>query len=141
MNRGVVVLFIATLCVVTAYTLSKRSYYDSKHPLIGQIKAKLALLDPSYARIPLREGDSAYTENKEVITLCLADPDEKKFYDMNTLMYVTLHEVAHVISKSQGHGDEFKQNFATLLRRGAEIGIYDPRKPIPSTYCKVATGK
>jgi predicted metal-dependent hydrolase len=52
-------------------------------------------------------------------------------------MYVALHELAHVISKSHGHNNEFKKNFAILLRDASRKKIYDPRKNIPTTYCGV----
>jgi len=94
-------------------------------------------LHPDYAKIPLREGNSAYTENKRTITLCLKDPETKKYYDMNTIMYVALHELGHIVSVTHGHNDEFKKNFSLLLRDAARKGIYDPRKEIPHTYCGV----
>lgn len=141
MKNGVLVVLIFSVALVaTAWGFSTRSYFSSKHPLLDQVRANFAKINPKYAEIPLRDGDSAYTENKEVITLCLNNPDTKQAYDINVLMYVALHELAHVISKSQGHGEEFKNNFALLLRKGAEIGIYNPKQPIPASYCRTPTG-
>jgi hypothetical protein len=139
-SRSVVILLVAALLVVSAYSFAPRSYYDSKNPIIGRIKAEVSKIDPKFGKIPMLEGDSAFTENKEVITLCLVDPETGQYYPLNTLIYVTLHELAHVNSSSIGHGDEFKKNFADLLRRGAELGIYDPRQKIPVSYCNVKTG-
>lgn len=140
-NRGVVLLLIISLLVITGAAFSSRSHYSSNDPMLSQVRANFAKLDPKYAEIPLRTGDSAYTENKEVITLCLINPDTGLYYDINTIMYVSLHELGHVITPSgaEEHGDLFKKNFADLLRKAAVIGIYDPRKPIPATYCKVGT--
>ena len=141
MKNGVlVVLLFSVALVATAWSFSSRSYFSTKHPLLDQVRSNFAKIDPKYASIPLRDGDSAFTENKEVITLCLVNPDTNKDYDINTLMYVALHELGHVVSKSQGHGDEFKTNFALLLKRGAELGFYDPRRPIPVSYCRTPTG-
>jgi hypothetical protein len=141
MDRAIIIIMVLVLIAAVIYALSPRSNFSSKHPLLDQVRSNFALIDPKHASIPLRIGDSAYTENKEVITLCLTDPDTNTYYDINTIMYVALHELAHVISSSQGHGDEFKKNFADLLKKGAELGIYDPRKPIPAQYCKVGTGR
>jgi hypothetical protein len=85
----------------------------------------------------LREGGSAYTENKTVITLCLKNPENGYYYNSNTIMYVALHELAHIISKTQGHNDEFNNNFAMLLKQAETRGIYNPRIPIPTTYCGI----
>lgn len=111
--------------------------------MLSEVRANFAKLNPRYAEIPLRTGDSAYTENKEVITLCLVNPDNGHYYDINTIMYVALHELSHTITPEgqEEHGDVFKKNFADLLRQAAILGIYNPRKPIPATYCKISTGK
>ena len=119
------------------YSLTTRSYYSSKHPMLDKVRENFSRLNPEYSKIPLRSGGSAYTENKAVITLCLSNPETGKYYDMNTIMYVALHELGHVITHTHGHDDNFRKNFANLLRRGAEIGIYDPRRAIPTTYCGI----
>ena len=92
-------------------------------------------INPKFGNIPLYSGNEAYTDNKSEITLCLNDPDTKKEYDSNTIMYVALHELAHVISKGVGHGEEFRQNFSKLLLEGERLGFYDPTKPMTTTYC------
>lgn len=137
MSNTVVVFLVIGLVVIAAFALTPRSYYSHDHPILNQVRDNFAKLNPEYSKIPLREGDSAYTENKAVITLCLKNPETGGYYDMNTIMYVALHELGHVVSKTHGHNDEFKKNFATLLRQAARKGIYDPRKPIPTTYCGV----
>lgn len=139
-GKSVVIFFVFAVMAATAYSYSQRSYFSNKHPLLDQVRMNFTKINPKYGEIPLRTGDSAYTENKEVITLCLVDPETKKEYDINTITYVALHELAHVISTSVGHGDEFKKNFAALLKKGTELGIYDPRKPIPGSYCNTRTG-
>ena len=62
---------------------------------------------------------TAYSENKgEKIAFCLdTEKNNKgKLMDLNTLMYVALHELSHVGSKSIGHTDEFWNNFKFLIR-------------------------
>ncbi len=140
MKGSIVLILVIGLIVLAAFALTPRSYYSHDHPILNQIRANFAKLNPEYGKIPLREGNSAYTENKSVITLCLRNPETKRFYDFNTIMYVSLHELGHVVSKTHGHNDEFKKNFAILLRQAAKKGIYDPRLPIPSTYCGVGPG-
>ena len=63
--------------------------------------------------------------DKKNIHLCLRSRDEKReIYDINTLMYVVLHELAHVISTEIGHGEEFKRIFKTLVQDAISIEIY-----------------
>ncbi len=136
-NQGLFLAIVIGLVLLAAFTLSRKSYYSDDHPLLSQIRSNFTMLSSDYNDIPLREGNSAYTENKSVITLCLKDPENGKFYSMNTLMYVALHELGHIISKTHGHNQEFRENFARLLRRATKIGIYDPKIPIPTTYCGI----
>jgi len=74
-------------------------------------------------------SDSDYTSfsvNKgESIHFCLRSKDDKqKLHDMNTLMFVALHELSHVMSVSYGHNKEFTQNVKFLLREAIQNGIY-----------------
>ena len=137
MKKFPIVILIFLSLIICFICYSSTNYTSSKHPMLDMVRYNFSLLNPEYAKIPLREGDSAYTEDKSVITLCLKDPDSGIYYDMNTIMYVALHELTHVISRKHGHGDEFKRNFSNVLKRSAIIGIYDPTIPIPSTYCRI----
>lgn len=140
MKEGGIAIAIFILLALAVYVYSYKKYSSTKHPLLDQVRSNFTKIDAKFSQIPLKSGDSAYTENKEIITLCLKDPDSGKEYDINTIMYVAIHELAHVVSKSQGHGEEFRKNFSDLLRKGSILGIYDPAKPIPVNYCRVPTG-
>lgn len=137
MGNTVIIILVVFLVIVAAFAMTPRSYYSHDHPILNQVRDNFSKLNSDYAKIPLREGDSAYTENKAVITLCLKNPESGGYYDMNTIMYVALHELGHIVSKTHGHNDEFKSNFSTLLRQAARKGIYDPRRSIPTTYCGI----
>src|SRR5947207_4441526 len=141
-HDGIVIIIVSAAVIIVVYTMTP-AFRDqtNKFPTLKQVRSNFSALNPQYGRIPLRSGDSAYTENKEVITLCLADPKSKTVYDMNTIMYVALHELAHVITPEGAaeHGPEFKQNFSKLLREASDKGVYNPRQPIPATYCNVDT--
>jgi len=72
---------------------------------------------------------TAYSQNKgEKIAFCLnkQKEDNNNLIDENTLMFVALHEMAHVASKSIGHNDEFWGNFTFLIGEAEEIQIYKP---------------
>lgn len=71
-------------------------------------------------------GFTSYTENKgDKLVLCLRDKDGK-LHDINTLTFVTLHEISHIMNKHWGHGFEFWEVFRFILRNGIECGIYTP---------------
>lgn len=130
---GALLLFI----LFFARTMNDINDHRDSNPILNKISRNLALLNPSYGNIPIKEDVSGYTADKEVIALCIVDPDTNHHYDMNTLMYVALHELSHVLSKEKGHEDEWKMIFSKILRKASEIGIYDANSPIANRYCKV----
>ena len=92
-----------------------------------------------YETLPTSEF-TAYSENKgEKLAFCLDTEKNSKgrLIDINTLMYVALHEVSHIATKSIGHNDEFWNNFKFMITEAKEINIYNPvdYKKEPARYC------
>ena len=54
-------------------------------------------------------------------------------------MFVAIHELAHLMSKSIGHTTEFWDNMRFLLEKGIEIGIYNhiDYSKKPEDYCGI----
>lgn len=130
-----------TLFVVFIFNITAKSHKDDdtkREPMLQIVRDNFIQLDPKFGNIPLYTGDSSYTEDKSVITLCTKDPHTGTVYDKNTIMFVALHELAHVITKKYDineHGEEFRQNFSMLLNRAEKLGFYDKTKQIPPNYC------
>jgi len=82
---------------------------------------------------------TAYSENKgEKIAFCLSKTKESTtLIDVNTLTFVSIHELSHVMTKSVGHKQEFWQNFKFLLENAKAANIYVPvdYKKKPQNYC------
>ena len=82
---------------------------------------------------------TAYSENKgEKIAFCLNTTKMGgKLIDINTLTFVALHELAHIMTISEGHKQIFWQHFKFLLEEAKEINIYTPvdYKKNPEPYC------
>lgn len=82
---------------------------------------------------------TSYTVNKgSSIHMCVRERDEQnRLVDSNTLFFVALHELAHVMTKSIGHTDEFWNNFRYLLRHAIRSGYYtyQPYHHSPKKYC------
>ena len=74
-------------------------------------------------------------KNKKLF-LCVSKPNgEDK--DRNTMRFVVLHELAHMMSASYGHNTEFSKNFLHLLKVGTKLRIYNPidYSVSPVKYC------
>ena len=82
---------------------------------------------------------TAYSENKgEKLAFCVTTTKKgNKLIDENTLTFVAIHEIAHTMTKSIGHKEEFWRNFKFLLQEAVKIGIYQPEnyKKQNKHYC------
>ncbi len=96
-----------------------------------------AAIDPRY---------TTYTVDKQNMHICLRTRNsEEKIYDMNTLMYVVLHESAHLANYSPdgspiiGHGNSFKMIFKFLVEQSIKLGLYNyiDYANIPQEYCGI----
>ena len=104
--------------------------------LIQHMRAKypdredVAYMAKHYNPNALSEGnlDSGYTSysiNKgEKVVLCIRQKD-KSFVQKNILMYVVIHELAHIMTHDEiGHTTKFWTNFKLLLEEAISIGLY-----------------
>jgi hypothetical protein len=83
---------------------------------------------------------TAYSENKgEKLAFCLNKErqGETNMIDEHTLMFVAIHELSHIATKSIGHKTEFWDNFKFLLENAKECGVHKPKdyKEKPAQYC------
>lgn len=90
--------------------------------------SRIMMLKENFDPDALREGvdNSGYTSysiNKgEKVVLCLRNKD--RLVDLNTMMFVSLHELAHICTRDVGHTDTFWKNFRWILEESINIGIY-----------------
>jgi predicted metal-dependent hydrolase len=126
------------------------AYCGEKYPDKANVRRLVKGFNPQKISETLPTSEhTAYSENKgEKIAFCLDKKKhtpldehgisrESKMIDPNTLMFVAIHEMAHVATESIGHGDEFWENFKFLLEVAAEVGVYSPEdyKKQPQEYC------
>jgi hypothetical protein len=101
---------------------------DHLEKSFGTSDKRVALLKQNFRPDKLKEGVStpgytSYSVNKgEQIVLCLRNND--KLVDINTMLFVVLHEFAHLATESIGHTEEFWDNFRWILEESINIGIY-----------------
>lgn len=117
------------------------NHLSKKYPTKENVQRLVNGYNPKkiYETLPTSEF-TAYSENKgEKLAFCLDTEKNSKgrLIDMNTLMYVALHEVSHIATKSIGHNDEFWNNFKFMITEAKEINIYNPvdYQKEPARYC------
>jgi hypothetical protein len=84
---------------------------------------------------------TSYSVNKgEKIVFCIRTKDpQEKLIDINTIMFVAIHELAHLMSDTIGHTSEFWTNMKFLLKHGIDIGVYKYQdyRSNPKPYCGI----
>ena len=84
---------------------------------------------------------TSYSVNKgEKIVFCLRDKkDGEVLVKENIMTFVSIHELAHLMTKSIGHEPEFWANFKLLLKISIDNGIYKniDFNSTPKPYCGI----
>lgn len=104
----------------------------------------------SLSEAAVENGFTSFTIDKEYMHICLRTRDSSEnLYDLNTLMYVVIHELAHMGNYDsrgnpiEGHGLEFVEKFRFLLQQAVKLNIYtyqDYSKK-PQEYCGITIYK
>lgn len=116
---------------ITTLFNSKYNFY------VGPLKP---LNNPNILKnLVMVEDKESCTINKKIIHLCTKDPQSGKLYDKNTLIFVFLHELAHVLCEEIGHTENFVKINTALLNYAIQNKIYDPSKPFVKNYCSIST--
>lgn len=127
--------FVILTCLLYSITHNAHEYYAQTDPMLHVLKKVLTPVHPVMSKLKLYKGDKSYTINKEKIFLCLKD-ENGEYYDLNMLVYVLLHEVAHLLNDENiGHTKEFYDIFDDLLEKAYKIGVYNKEIPVVKNYC------
>lgn len=113
-------------------------------PIVHRLKKDLLKLnEPKVLELEFRSGPWSKSIDKSRIILCVRDPKTQEYYDYNFLMKVALHELAHCInpkisfSEEKHHDDDWRKIFNRLIKKAADVGIYNPNQKEIANYCKI----
>jgi hypothetical protein len=152
---AVVLAVIIIAFIVWLVTMQMEEFELQKDPKLDELRM---ILEPMFSRgsfndpylnsvyngnkgnllsnVSLYRGDKSYTINKSKIFLCLRD-NEQEYYSNNMLLFVLLHEIAHVMCDEIGHVPKFHKIFDALIQEASKLGIYDTTIPVVQNYCDV----
>lgn len=116
---------------------------EKKRKLSEDLKRLVKNFNPN--KISETTPDAKYTSysvNKgEKIVMCIRNKKtvNQDIINLNTLMFVALHETAHLMTKSVGHHPEFWDNFRILINIAVDpkVGVYKEVdfNLYPEPYC------
>jgi predicted metal-dependent hydrolase len=108
-------------------------------------RADVRFMKENYNPAALSEGSakSGYTsyslQKGERVVLCIRQTDDS-FVKKNVLMYVAIHELAHILTHEEvGHTKLFWKNFKWLLEEAIGLGLYVKQdfEAKPEQYCSI----
>lgn len=128
-----------TLALININILKLIEHLKNEPNQTRNIKLLMSRYNSSSLMENINLENTTYTIDKGAeISVCLSSRDSSEnIYDINELMFVIIHELAHVGCESYGHNAEFRVFFIYLLKKSMEINIYTYKdyfnKPIE--YC------
>ena len=139
-ERSTMELAANLLANVTQKLKDLVAYCAKKYPDDENVQRMVQKFNPTKISETLPTSEyTAYSENKgEKLAFCLnKKKNESKLIDINTLTFVAIHELAHIMTKSEGHKQDFWKNFKFLLEQAKSANIYIPvdYKKNPEPYC------
>jgi predicted metal-dependent hydrolase len=140
-----------TLAIINQRIEKLLKYLKEKYDLNDENNLFIYKLINNYSPELLSEAANdnrftTFTINKQDMHICLRTRDDnQELYNLDILMYVVLHELAHLCNYDKqgnpiiGHGKEFKYIFKTLVSESIKIGIYKyiNFSKEPKEYCGI----
>ena len=98
-------------------------HLQKNHPNDPRTQRLIYRWDGKLLESEMLQGAGA-TTNKQTISICMKSPSGA-LEDPATGFFVAAHEVSHVVTESQGHTDEFWENFRFVLKEAVAAGVYE----------------
>jgi hypothetical protein len=89
---------------------------------------------------PKTSSYTSYSVNKgEELYLCIRSKNTNEIHDINDLLYVAIHEIAHIGCPEIGHTNLFFKINLYLLKKAVEFNLYkyDNYNNNPKEYCGI----
>ena len=120
------------------YVVTDKNKYPDYIQYINQFNENFTPTRTKIYETSLSSNYTSYSINKgEELSFCLRSKSTGKLHDINLLMYVAVHELAHTACPETGHTPLFNNIFKFLLERAMEIKLYyyEDYASNPIEYC------
>jgi hypothetical protein len=105
---------------------------------INLIKNKIDIV--KFKETPKTSNYTSYSVNKgEELFLCIRSKKTNEIHSINDLLYVAIHEIAHIGCPEIGHTNLFFKINLYLLKKAVEFNLYkyDNYNNNPKEYCGI----
>lgn len=109
--------------------INKLIDYIKQYPQDTYSFKKLKYWDSSFVLENIKESwktnSTSYSINKgEELVFCIRDKLNNSIHDINTLMFVAIHELAHIVTDELQHTQKFWNNMKSLLQTAENLNLY-----------------
>jgi hypothetical protein len=118
---------------------------ENREKIIKKLQRDLERLANNFNEDNIHENTpntkyTSYSVNKgEKIFFCLRNKHTEKLVELNTIMFVAIHELAHLMTEEIGHPQIFWNNFKFLLKVAIDQKVYKyiDFNNYPKEYCGI----
>ncbi len=131
------IIILSIFFIIFSIVVIKEDNQIYDDPIVKLLTADIQKIYPDFNKLNviILGANDSFTENKKKIFICFKKPSGE-YYSYHTLLYITIHELAHVLTDAyDNHGEEFQKTFQRLLIRAKELDLYDETKPIDYDFC------
>lgn len=109
--------------------INKLIDYIKQYPQDTYSFKKLKHWDSSFVLENIKESwktnSTSYSINKgDELVFCIRDKLNNSIHDINTLMFVAIHELAHIVTDELQHTQKFWNNMKSLLQTAENLNLY-----------------
>lgn len=125
-----IILLIIIFIIILTFTNKKDPYLETFNPILSEILKK-----SGYHTIPIhlrRSKNKTYTIDKQKIFLVTHKQNGER-YNRDTLLFVLLHEIAHILSPNEHHTKDFHRIEKRLHSTAIDLG-YIRKDRLDKTY-------
>lgn len=116
---------VENMFILKNHMVKNINNFKSFKPYIKQLQNNLSETNTVVYETDPKSNLTSYSVNKgEELSFCLKSKKSGELHDINLLMYVAIHEMAHVACPEIGHGELFKKIFRKLAEEAIKIGVY-----------------
>ena len=117
----------------TLAILKKNAYLLQEHlekniDKYEYFKNNILLLKKNLHKLLIQENfnkyNTSYVQRKQNLYLCIRSKKDKKIHNINLLMNILLHELAHISNPTYGHDEEFTKIFYFYIYIAKKINLY-----------------
>jgi len=129
---------VKNIFILKNHMIKNINDFPSFRPYIEQLKNNLSETNTVIYETDPDSSLTSYSVNKgEELSFCLKSKKTNKLHDLNLLMYVAIHEMAHIACPEIGHGKLFMKIFKKLAQEAVKINIYTKinYSNMPVEYC------